>query len=109
MSNSPYIIRNYQPTDFDKYARLSIGAEKLEPTGRCVSPQVIAKNLGRPCYSPERDLFISQIAGNMVGYIDVAPELGIGRVILNCWVHPEHRRRGLAAKLLGCATHRAKE
>jgi len=109
MSNSPYTIRNYQPTDFDKYVRLSIEAEKLEPTGRCVSPQVIAENLGRPNYSPERDLFISQIAGNIVGYIDVAPELGIGRVILNCWVHPEHRRRGLATKLLSYAVYRAKE
>jgi len=109
MSNSPYTIRNYQPIDFDKYVRLSIEAEKLEPTGRCVSPQVIAENLGRPNYSPERDLFISQIAGNMLGYIDIAPELGIGRVILNCWVHLEHRRRGLATKLLGYATHRAQE
>ncbi len=109
MSNFPYTVRNYRPADFDNYIRLSIEAEKLEPTGRCISPQVLSENLGRPNYSPERDLFISQIAGKMVGYIDVAPELGIGRVILNCWVHPEHRRRGLAAKLLGYATYRAKE
>jgi len=109
MSNFPYTVRNYRPADFDNYIRLNIEAEKLEPTGRCISPQVLSENLGRPNYSPERDLFISQIAGNMVGYIDVAPELDIGRVILNCWVHPEHRRRGLAAKLLGYATHRAKE
>ncbi len=109
MSNFPYTIRNYQPADFDNYIRLNIEAEKLEPTGRGISPQVLSENLGRPNYSPERGLFISQIAGNMVGYIDVAPELGIGRVILNCWVQPEHRRQGLATKLLGYATHRAKE
>lgn len=109
MSNFPYTIRNYQPADFDSYLRLNIEAEKLGPTGRCISPQVLSENLGRPNYSPEKDLFIGQFAGNMVGYIDVAPELGIGRVILNCWVHPEHRRRGLATKLLGYAVHRAKE
>ncbi len=109
MSDSPYTVRNYQPADFDNYLRLNIEAEKLEPTRREISPQVLAENLGRPNYSPEQDLFISRIAGSMVGYIDVAPELGIGRIILNCRVHPEHRRRGVAAKLLGYAMHRAKE
>ncbi len=109
MSNFPYTIRNYRPTDFDKYVRLNIEAEKLEPTGRYILPQVIAENLGRPNYSPEQDLFVVEIAGNIVGYMDVAPELTIGRVILDCWVYPEHRRRGLATKLLSYATHRAQE
>jgi len=109
MSNSPYTIRNYQPADFDKYVRLRIDAEKLEPTGRFTSPQAIAERLGRPSYSPEQDLFIVEMAGNIVGYMDVAPELTIGRVILDCWVHPEHRRKGLATKLLGYAINRAKE
>ena len=54
-------------------------------------------------------MFIVEIAGNIIGYIDVTPELAIGRVILECWVHPEHRRRGVATKLLSYATHRAKE
>ena len=109
MSDSHYSIRNYHPLVFDKYVQLNIEAEKLEPTGRRVSPQAIRENLGRPDYSPEQDLFIVEAGGNMVGYMDVAPELTIKRVILDCWVHPEHRRRGLATKLLGYATHRAKE
>lgn len=109
MSNSPYTIRNYQPKDFDKYVLLNIEAEKELPTGRCISPQVIAERLGRPNYSSEQDLFVVEIAGNIVGYMDIRPELTIGRVILNCWVHPEHRRRGLATKLLNYATNRAKE
>ena len=109
MNNSHYTIRNYQPADFDKYVLLNIEAEELEPTGRGVSPQVIAENLGRPSYSPEQDLFVAEIAGSLIGYMDVTPELAIGRVILDCWVHPEHRRRGLATKLLSYATHRAKE
>ncbi len=105
MNNFPYNIRNYQPADFDKYVLLIIEAEKLEPTGRFISSQVIAEHL----YFPEQNLFIIEIAGNFVGYMNVWPELTIGRVILNCWVHPEHRRRGLATKLLGLAVHRAHE
>ncbi len=109
MSNSPYTIRNYQPKDFDKYVLLNIEAEKLEPTGRCTSPQVIAEHLGRPNYSCEQDLFIVEIDEGIVGHMDVTPELTIGQVTLDCWIHPEHRRRGLATKLLGYATNRAKE
>ena len=109
MNNSPYTIRNYRPADFIKYVQSINEAEKLEPSGRCVSPQIIAEHLGRPNYSPEQDLVIVEIAGNTVGYIDLAPELTIGRIILDCWVNPEHRRRGLATKLLVYATRRAQE
>jgi len=109
MSNSAYTIRNYQPKDFDKYVLLNIEAEKLEPTGRCASPQVIAEHLGRPNYSPEQDLFIVEIDGDIIGCIDVAPELTTRRIILDCWIRPEHRRRGLATRLLGYAINRAKE
>ena len=110
MSNSPYTIRNYRPADFNKYVLLlDIEAEKLERSGRCALPQLIAENLGRPGYSPEQDLFLVEIAESIVGYMDVVPELTIRRVILNCWVHPEHRRRGLAKELLSFAMHRAKE
>jgi len=109
MSNSPYTTRNYQPKDFDKYVLLNIEAEKLEPTGRCTSPRVIAEHLGRPNYSCEQDLFIVETDEDIVGCIDVAPELTTGRVILDCWIRPEHRRRGLATRLLGCAINRAKE
>jgi len=107
MSNSLYNIRNYQPADFNKYVLLIAEAEKLDPTGRCVSPRVIAEQLKRPSYSPEQDLFILW-SEDIVGYIDVKPELTIGRVVLDCWVHPEHRRRGLATKLLSDATGRAR-
>jgi len=112
MSNSPhthYTIRSYQRADFNKYVRLNIEAEKLEPSGRCVSPQAIAEHLGRPNCSPEQDLFVVEVAGKICGYMDVVTELTIGRVILDCWVHPECRREGLATKLLGCAARRAKE
>lgn len=106
MSNSLYHIRNYQPADFDKYVLLLAEAEKLDPTGRCVLPQIVAEQLKRPGYSPEQDLFLLW-SEDIIGYIDVKPELTIGRVVLDCWVHPEHRRRGLATKLLSAATNRA--
>ncbi len=109
MSSPTYTIRNYQPKDFDRYVLLNIEAEKLEPARRWVSPQLITERLSRPNYSPEQDLFIVETDRDIVGFMDVKPELTIGRVIFACWIHPGHRRRGLATKLLGCATNRAKE
>jgi len=109
MSDSSYIIRNYQLADFDKYVQLIIEAEKLEPTGRSTLPETIGEYLRRPNFSPEQDLFLAEASGNIVGYTDITAELDIGRVILNCFIHPDHRRQGLATKLLGYATHRAKE
>ena len=109
MDDSLYTIRNYQPADFHNFILLSIEAEKLEPTGHSVSSQVMAERLGLPNYSPEQDLFLVEIAKKIVGYMNVTPELAIGRVILDGWIHPEHRRKGLATKLLSCAVQRAKE
>ena len=108
MSNSLYNIRNYQPADFNKYVLLIAEAEKLEPSGRCVSPRVVAEQLEGPNYSPEQDLFIVEIDEDIVGYMDVKPELTIGRVVLDCWVSLEHRRRGLATRLLNNATDHAR-
>ena len=109
MSDSRYIIRNYQPPDFNKFVLFNIKAEQIEPAGRSVSPQVIAEGLGRPNYSPEQDLFVVEIDGKILGYMDVLREPAIGRVVLDCWVYPEHRKRGLATQLLSRAMHRAKE
>lgn len=109
MTDSAYTIRNYRPPDFEKYTRLHIEAEKPEPAGQRPSPQTLSEKLRRPNYSPEKNLFIVETAGNIVGCLDITLELWLGRVILNCLIHPGHRRRGLATKLLGHALSRAKE
>lgn len=108
MTDSLYTIRNYQHVDFDGYVRLRQEAERLEPLGRRISSQAVAECLARPNYSPRQDLFVAIKAGSLIGYMDVTSELDIGRVILDCWLCPEHRRRGLATKLFSYAMHRAK-
>ena len=109
MTDSLYAIRNYQPADFNKYILLYQEAAGLKPGGRPASPRAIAQKLARPDYSPGRDLFVVEAAGSLVGYMDMVPELGVGRVILDCWLSPEHRGKGLATKLLCGAMRRARE
>jgi GNAT superfamily N-acetyltransferase len=109
MKQTTIRIRNYQAADFHKYVLLQAEVEKVEPTGRCVSPQFIAEQLRRPNYYPGQDLFIAEIGKHIVGYMDIEAELAIGRVVLDCRVHPEHRRRGLATDLFNRAISRSKE
>lgn len=109
MSALPYIIRNFCPEDFASYVQLSVEAEELDPTGRCTSAQVLSEALGRPNYVPGENLVVAEAAGKVVGYIDVRPELGIGRAVLDCLVHPEHRRKSLATDLFHRASRRARE
>jgi mycothiol synthase len=110
ISNSPYNIRTYQPSDFDKYVVLITEAERLNPTGRCVSPQFVAEQLRRPNYRPEQDLFIAETDQDIVGSINIEPELVIGRVILDCIVRLEkHNERGLTTELYYSAMRRAKK
>ena len=103
-----YIFRNYRASDFDSFARLKVSAARLAPGGYHLSPQVIRENLGQPDYSPEQDLFLVEFSAEVVGYLDVRPEISIGRVILDCFIVPEHRRQGLVTRLFSYATQRAR-
>ena len=109
MDNSTYIIRNYRPADFNDYVKLYIAAAKPVPGGHDCSPQAISESLNRPRYSPEKDLFVAEIAGRVAGFMNIIPELATRRVILDCLVHPDHRRKHLATELLGQAISRARE
>lgn len=109
MNDSVFTIRNYRTTDFRDYLHLNIAAEELEPIKRYISSQTLREKFERPNYSPEQDLFLIVIAGKLIGYIDLLPELAIRRVIINCWVYPEYRRQGIATKLLHYALQRAKK
>jgi mycothiol synthase len=73
------------------------------------SAQDVIEGLGRPRHFPENDLFIAERAGDMAGYVDVTVEVDIGRVVLSCLVHPEHRGEVVAMKLIGRAISRARE
>ncbi|MFC2045103.1 GNAT family N-acetyltransferase [Chloroflexota bacterium] len=105
ISDLHYNIRNYQPIDFDNYVGLVAQAEELEPKGRCLIPEVIIEHL----YYPEQNLFIVEIDVGLVGYMNVWPELTIARIILDCWIHPDYRRKGIAKKLTDYAVSHGKK
>jgi mycothiol synthase len=109
MNQATAKVRNYRSADFHRYVFLQTEVEELEATGRCVLPQFIARQLRRPNYFPEQDLFIAEMDKDIVGYMDIEAELAIGRVVLDCRVHPQYRRRGLGTGLFNSAMRRVRE
>ena len=109
MISGAYIYRNYRPADLDGYARLLGQSAPLTMAGQCASPRGVRESLSQPHFAPERDLFLVEAGGQVVAFARVTPEPAIGRVVLECFVQPEHRRRGLAKGLLGGVLGRAGE
>ena len=109
MSNPTYIIRNYHSEDFDKLVQLGTEVQERGQTGCLISPSDLIESMGQSNHSSKNNLFIAERAGEIVGYADVRPELNIGRVVLRWLVHPKHRRRRIAAKLVERAISRTRE
>ena len=102
-------IRNYRPDDFESYVRFHDEARKLVSVPSRTLPLMIAMQLHRPHYVPTQDLFLAIADGKVVAYLDVSRETEIGRVVLDCMVCPDERRKGIATALLDHATHYATE
>lgn len=109
MSQTSYIIRNYQPDDFNNYFQLQVETEQFNRSGRYLTPRTLTESLARPNFAPEKDLFLAEIAGKIVGFCNITLELRIGRALFDFLVHPKYRRKGIATKLIHNAFIRAKE
>jgi len=109
MSNYTYTIRNYHHNDFDNYVRFRMEADKREPSAELLSPHHIAEELTVPKYFPERDLFVVKMTGSIIGYLSVFLELEIGRALVECLVHHQHRKKSVAIKLFRYALQHVKK
>jgi len=92
-------IRNCDPQDSRdrvEYEQLKVGA-------------VFAHLLSRPDYQVSENLFLAEADGVIVGFVNVLPELGIGRVILEYGASSSDRLETVLGELLKCALKRAKE
>jgi mycothiol synthase len=106
MAGGSYTIRNYSPGDFDRYLRLQVESEQLEPSGRFISARGLSDNLGRPNFTPQEDLFVAESDGKLIGYLSATLEPGIQRALLDGFVHPLNRRKGIATELFSsCRQH----
>ncbi len=107
MNELRFQVRDFAPGDFAGYVQLHVDAERVDRAGHRTSLAALCEVLGRPEFLPEKALFVAEGEGRVLGYVKLTPELGIGRVIIECLVHPQHRRGGLATRLCRAAERRA--
>ena len=107
MSKNYFKIRNYRPDDFDNYVQFHRETNELDRSGRFISKQRLAEDLGHPSFHSENDLFIAAHGGSVIGYAAVFLEKVLKRAILECLIHPLHRKKGIATELIRRALRRA--
>lgn len=98
MNNASYVIRSYRGSDLAGCLRLQSGSG--EPKESRAPLESFDEHIRRPNYVPEEEVLVAELGNEVVGYAAVTPELGIGRVVVDCVVDPQHRRKGLATRLL---------
>lgn len=103
------LFTNYHPRDFPGLVRLQSEAEAIDRVGRFVSRAAVAEWLAQPNHAPEKDVFVAKMNGEVIGYSSTLPEMQIKRAVLNGLVHPLHRRKGTARRLLSMSVARARE
>jgi len=92
-------VRNCQPQDAGDsaaYERLKEGA-------------VFAHLLSKPDYRVDENLFLAEADSAIVGFINVLPELGINRAVLDYAVSPSYELKALLPELIKPALKRAGE
>lgn len=109
MKKKKYHIRNYQPEDFTGYLEFSLHANRIRRSGLYVSPKLLSDELHFSRRSPEKNLFIAESQGKIIGFCEVVPEINIGRVLANALVLPGFRGLGIGSALFKAALLRARE
>ncbi|MCJ7514885.1 MAG: GNAT family N-acetyltransferase [Dehalococcoidia bacterium] len=93
------VVRNCSPQDAGDaaaYERLKEGA-------------VFAHLLSKPDYRVDKNLFLAEASGEVVGFINVLPELGINRAVLDYAVGPSQDLQAVLPALVRPALKRAKQ
>ncbi|NOR14450.1 MAG: GNAT family N-acetyltransferase [Candidatus Aminicenantes bacterium] len=103
-------IKNYSKADLAAYREICGTAAREESWEGLGDHRFVELRLHKPHYEPENALFLARVEGEgVVGFADLTPELKINRVVVDGFVHPRCRRRGVAGRLLARAWERCRE
>ena len=98
-------IRRYKPSDIDQFRELYLMSLGGQPDQRERRLRALAVRFSKPGYIPEKDLLLAHVGEKLAGFLECIPEDTINRVILNGFVHPDFRRKGIAGALFDHAEH----
>ncbi len=102
-------VANLEPREWEKFQRFFRYAYHMKGEMWTGGSPILKNKLGRPNYSPEKDLFLAEWNRRLAGLADVTAELRIARVILDWFVHPAFPRKKVVRELLKNACVRGQE
>ncbi len=102
-------VRNYIQTDFNDFVNLYCKAYHINPENREVISKILRVKLSKPGCSKEKDMLFAEWRGQLVGWIIISPEKKIRRAVMELFVLPEFRNKGIGTKLLHGALIRVQE
>jgi mycothiol synthase len=70
---------------------------------------VFAHLLDHPYYQADKNLFFAEADGVIIGYVNILPELDIGRVVLEYGVSPSYNLEAILERLFHRALRRARD
>jgi len=104
-NSAMFSIRQYKPSDFEQFRELYLLSLGERPVRREKRLRALNVRFSKPGYTPEKDLFLAYAGGRLAGFLECIPEDTISRIILNGFVHPDFRRKGIAGALLDHAEY----
>src|SRR5215212_1651847 len=108
MENS-FTIRHYVPEqEVSALSRLLTEIESMDSDGEDTSEDYLRASLAWPNYRPDKDVWVAESEGKLVGY-GVALEQPSENCTIYIVVHPEYRRQGLGSQLFSLTLDRARE
>ena len=106
---SDYIIRHYVPEkDLVALSQMLTEIEAIDCDGEDTSEQYLRNALSWPNYRPDRDVWVAELDGKLVGYA-VALEQPSRHCTVYGVVHSSCRRMGLGSQLMAQTLERARQ
>ncbi len=106
---SDLMIRHYNPLlDLSNLSHMLTEIESVDRDGEDTSEEYLLASLQWPTYRPDKDVWVAELDGQLVGYA-VALEQPSQGCTLYVAVSPAQRRKELGSQLLELIVHRARE
>lgn len=102
-------IRHYNPElDLTNLSSMLTEIEAVDQDGEDTSEEYLRASLEWPNYRPEKDVWVAEVDGKLMGYA-LALEQPSQKCTIYIVVHPSQRRKGMGSQLLELVLGRARE
>ena len=96
-------VHRFSWSELEPFTRLFNAVCGYESTPAEHSPDSMRELLEQPSSAPQRDVFVTSLEETPVGFLQVLPELRIGRAVANAGILEPYRGRGIEEDLIEAA------